>query len=114
MRDPELLLKLLRQMANDPAGRIIVYPKLMDTSSETLRVLHHVDLLVDANHAMREPDGNIYVRITNDGYDFLQAIDADPKYLKNFLDMLVNGATYINAATTIVRAVSVVAAPAIE
>lgn len=47
---------------------------------------HHVELLVDAGHAQWLDEFQRGARITNAGYDFLNAVDNQPKAKQRFLD----------------------------
>ena len=102
MRDTELLLSLLREMGNKPHGRTIV-KTFLGMDEQTQQRHHHAELLVDAGHA-EWSEG--LLRITNDGYDFLNAIDADPKHLEQFHQYFNTGARYADAAMRIVDTVS--------
>ena len=69
---------------------------------------HHLELLVDAGHAewsgSRNPKD--VVRITNDGYDFLNAIDNGKGTKSRFLELFNNGMPYLRAAFEIGKMVS--------
>ena len=106
MRDPELLLKLLHKMNDDPGGRIKVMRTGLLWTVSQMQVCHHIDLLIDVGHAVQEPGSSIHVRITNDGYDFLNAIKQDEKYEKNFLKYFHAGASYVEAAMKVVDTAS--------
>lgn len=67
MRDTELMVELLRDMSNNN-GRTTVTLDGFDQ-----RGLNHLDLLVDAGRAEWIRRGHT-IRITKDGYDFLDAI----------------------------------------
>ena len=107
MRDPALMLTLLHEMADERNGRIAPYVRRNKTGStpeEDSIVRHHLELLIDANHAERVSRAE--VRITNDGYDFLNAIKQDKKYEKNFFEYFHAGATYVEAAIKVVDTAS--------
>lgn len=95
MRDPELLISLLQEMSETVDGQIHV-PQTLGMSEEKRNRIHQIDLLVDAGHATWQHKG--VARITNDGYDFLNAIDKQPAAKERFLELFNNGATYIKAA----------------
>ena len=102
MRDPDLMLSLLEEIANEPSGRIWV--NLRHYGSDAGRISHHFDLLVDAGHAAWVDRSNL--RITNDGYDFLNAIRQDKKYREMFTELFNRGVNYLNAANQVVEFVS--------
>ena len=87
------MLKLLNRMSEDPRGRLIV------PSDGQWDVYHHVELLVDARHS--EWAGTNIARITNAGYDFLNAA-TNPKTGKRvwaqFVDLFNKGVPYARAA----------------
>ena len=107
MRDPELLLTLLREMANEPDGRMFPYVrtgKHRSSQEEGSLVRYHLELLIDPNHAQRVSRAE--VRITNDGYDLLNAIGQDNKNRIDFLNYFNAGATYVEAAMKVVNTAS--------
>ena len=71
MRDPEVMLSLLREMAGNDDGSIAALHVGM--SSDAQRLYHHADLLVDAGYAQWTSIG--VARITNAGYDFIDAVE---------------------------------------
>ena len=97
MRDPELLIDLLKEMSDDDLGRMIV-PLTMGADKNEFNRHHHAELLVDAGHADWTSMDQQVVRITNAGYDFLAAVDKQPKAKKRFLDLFNTGASYVQAA----------------
>lgn len=99
MRDPDLMLSLLREMANDSLGRIDA-SMTFDMDEDEQRRVHHVELLVDAGHA--EWMGSQVARITNAGYDFLNAVSQDETYRKKFVDYFNRGMPFVEAASKIV------------
>ena len=84
MRDPEMLVTLLKEMANDVRGKLQC-PQYLGMSGEDQARYHHVELLVDAGHAAWLNQG--IARITNDGYDFIQAIDKQQVASDKFLGL---------------------------
>ena len=100
MRDPEILLALLRSMAENDAGQYLIVPTL-DTSQKEL---HHLQLLVDAGHVEWHPPK--LPRITNDGYDFIEAVDNNEGAMNAFLEKLRVGVPYVNAALAAVKMLS--------
>ena len=97
MRDPELLIDLLKEMSDDDLGRAIV-PLTMGADKDGFHRHHHAELLVDAGHAEWTGMDEQIVRITNAGYDFLAAVDKQPKAKGRFLDVFNAGASYMHAA----------------
>lgn len=66
---------------------------------------HHCELLVDAGHAEWVGSKKEIVRITNDGYDFLNAVKAQASAKDKFLEWFNEGLPYAQAA---LRAVEMV------
>ena len=99
MRNPELLLQLLREMAAQPDGRI----PMAFTIDGDERV-HHMLLLKDAGHASWRGDTN--PRITNAGYDFIEAYDKNPQAKQRFLDLWSKAVPYARAAKEAVELIS--------
>ena len=95
------MLKLLEDMANDSGGLKRV-PATFERSSS---VVHSLDLLEDAGLAVWISDSRI--RITNDGYDFLNAIRQDrPKYTAKAKELLGQGKSLLSVVGTIVGIVT--------
>ena len=69
MRDPELLISLLKQMSESDMGWIPL-DKHYGMDSEEQKRYHHIQILMDAEFAVQVGD---HARITNSGYDFLNA-----------------------------------------
>ena len=105
MRDPELLLSLLHEMADKPSGTIIVSAHL-GMSREQQRRVHHVEFLVDAGHAAWTTEQQSISRITNAGYDFISAVEGNPSFKEQFLDWFNRGLQYAEAALRVVALVS--------
>ena len=106
MRDPELMLCLLEEMSKSDGGTILV-PALREPEIRNRR--HHIDLLVDAGHAKWMSEQRYSVRITNAGYDFLNAATNPThgeKARSRFIDMFNNGAPYARAAQAVVDVVA--------
>ena len=100
MRDPEMILRLLREMADDPSGqKFTVAYKGMDEDEQAER--HHVELLVDAGHARWL--SHQMARITNDGYDFLNAVENVEGTRTRFIEMFEKGVPYAKAVLEIVQ-----------
>ncbi len=104
MRDPELLISLLREMSDQINGHIYL-PYTMGAEDEEYRRHHHGDLLVDAGHAMWQRDKQ-GIRITTQGYDFLNAIEKQDDARSGFLQWMQKGMDYANAAIKAVELAS--------
>ena len=83
MRDPDLLIKVLRETAQMESGVI----KLVKPYDDNL--WHHVNLLIEVGWGVERPD--FAMEITNAGYDFLNALDANPNNEQKWLDLLKRG-----------------------
>lgn len=105
MRDPNLMLALLKEMAEaeDESGSIIVPLFTAGSDKETARRRHHAELLTDEGLALWDSDP--IVRITNRGYDFLNAIDQGPRYRKRFVELIQGGTKIATAVKTVIELV---------
>ena len=104
MRDPEVMIEILEEMGDKPDG-LILLPRTLDMSAARRTRLHHVDLLTDAGLAYQVSDSGY--RITNQGYDFLNAVKQDkPRYTDVFKDLLSQGKPVLDAASQVVSIVS--------
>ena len=108
MRNHELMLSLLEEMSKDDLGRLTVRIKYgMDKQQKQRR--HHVELLIDAGHAEwtdSKLDPLEIVRITNAGYEFLNAANNPrngEKAMAKFVKLLDSGVPYARAAQTVVE-----------
>ena len=99
MRDPEVMLSLLREMAGNDGGWIVAPAQAhMGMSSEDAqRRYHHVELLVDAGHAQWN-DQKELAGITNAGYDFIDAVEKQERVHRKFLERFKAGIPYLTAA----------------
>ena len=107
MRDPELMVGLLSEMSKNDMGRLII-PMAFGMGEHEERH-HHVELLVDAGHAEWVNDDHDIARITNAGYDFLNAATnpANGKEAKTkFVDLFNSGVSYARATQSVVDWVS--------
>ena len=95
MRDPELMLSLLREMAAQPDGRRAVYVAL-NMGEEARREVHHLEILTDAGHVEWSEPRKL-PRITNAGYDFIEAADKNEQCMAKFLYLLGKGIPYLSA-----------------
>ena len=100
MRDPEVMLSLLREMAGNDGGWIVAPAQAhMEMSHEDgERRCHHVELLVDAGHAQWNNDQELVARITNAGYDFIDAVEKQERVHTKFLELFKAGSPYLMAA----------------
>jgi len=102
MRDPELMLALLKEMSEDAGGYLTV-ARTLGMSPDERKYYHHVELLVDAGHAVWTSPRADIARITNDGYDFLNAT-ANPntgaQVRARFIQLFNNGLPYVQAVTS--------------
>ena len=108
MRDPELMFDLLKEMSGDDLGRLPI-PMTFDMGEQAQQRRQHVELLVDAGHAEWVNDDHDIARITNAGYDFLNAATnpANGKEAKTkYVDLFNGGASYARATQSVVDWVS--------
>lgn len=98
MRDPELLINVLRETSQYESGMIMLV-KPFDEN-----VVHHLNLLIDAELGVER--GDYLMEITNAGYDFLNAIEANPDKEKMWVDLLNNGATLARACEKVTEDVN--------
>ena len=96
MRDSEMMVSLLREMEAEKGGRITIFWH-MGMGEEELHRYHNVELLIDAGHAKWTGPQKSIVRITNDGYDFVHAFDANRSFRKKYLELFEKGFPYIRA-----------------
>lgn len=99
MRDPDLMLSLLREMADDDSGWIAI-PATMGMRAHELRRRHQLELLIDAGHAQWTSPQMSVARITNAGYDFINAVEMQETVRAKFLELFKAGIPYLNAAST--------------
>lgn len=122
MRDPELLIELLKELAAEPTGQKLTVMTL-GMGEEGMRQIHHYELLADAGHAewresiRRTTTGKTErttkernsIRITAAGYDFVEALGSEKKggeVRKKFLEGMKDGVGYARAATEAVKVVA--------
>ena len=97
MRNQDLLLELLREMASSPDGRMMLFTT-MGMDEEDQQRCHHMELLADAGLAeWDEPKKN--PRITNTGYDFIEAVDKNSRAMETFKKMLRDGVPLVQAVS---------------
>ena len=104
MRKHDLLFSLLREMAEEPDGQIIAVATMGMSEQESER-RHHVEILVDAGHAVWNPQGSM-ARITNSGYDFIEAVDKGRGVMEMFNDLMEKGIPYVQAAQAVLNYMS--------
>ena len=114
VRDPELMRALLEEMDNDSdgPGRLFLPPGTEENDDEARRY-HHGELLADCGHAAwiwpESGAAPSFIRITNDGYDFLKAVqnhmDGQERW-RQMLGWLREGVAWIEAAKAVVQAVA--------
>ena len=88
MRDPKQSLSLLRRMAAETDGRL-KFTRTMGMDEKKQREAHHLELLADAG--LVEWWGDKFPRITNNGYDFIEAVDKNPESMEVFLEKIGRG-----------------------
>lgn len=99
MRSPDLLISLLKEMVEQSDGRLSILVHL-NMSKEERQRKHHVELLSDAG-LVEWLNVNEHPRITNMGYDFIEAIDKKEGAKEKFLQALDTGAPLLNAVNAI-------------
>ena len=108
MRDPELMVGLLKEMSEDDMGRLDI-PMTFGMDEQERQRRHHAELLVDAGHAEWLSGKQDVARITDAGYDFLNAA-TNPKNGKKamakFVDLFNSGVTYGRATESAVKLAS--------
>ena len=101
MRDLELMLEILKEMSEEPNGCINVLESYGSESDAIRR--HHADLLRDTGLAKWKCKGDCTIRITNQGYDFLNAIETDkPKYLEQCKQLLDKGVSFLKVVNNLI------------
>ena len=103
MRKPELMLELLEEMSRDESGRLHIFPRFERERR------HHIDLLVDAGHAEWSGGERSTARITNAGYDFLNATSnpaSGQAATSKFIELFNSGVPYARAAQAVVEFVA--------
>ena len=103
MRNPEQMIAILKEMADSPAGELIVHRHLGMSEEERVRV-HQIELLSDAG--LVYPRSDAMVRITNTGYDFLNAVENNVQKKQKFLNLLGSGTALLEAVNAIVGVIS--------
>ena len=103
MRDPELLISILEEMAQQPDGRLKMAVTL-GRNEEMQRRIFHIELLRDADLVEW---GNIreFPRITNQGFNFIETIRKKKGAKEKVFEMLDKGEPLLNTAKVIIDVV---------
>ncbi len=103
------MLSLLEQMSKRDLGTLHVVKPGDGQTGEGHRRHHHMELLVDAGHADWVNDSHHVARITNAGYDFLNAV-RNPKTgeraMSEFIRFFNSGVPYVHAPQSVVNLVA--------
>ena len=102
MRDPEMMIALLKEMESTPDGQLIIGPVTFGMSIEKRKRRHQLDLLEDEGLALWESES--IVRITSDGYEALTALRRKPEYLQMVIDWVEKGKTIAEAINAVATA----------
>ena len=102
------MISLLEEMSKNDMGRLIT-PLEMGMDEREQQRHHHVELLVDAGHAQWASNNHKIARITNAGYDFLNAAtnprDGE-KATAKFIELFNGGVSYARAAQAAIEVVA--------
>lgn len=102
------MISLLKEMSKKDMGRLIT-PLEMGMDERERQRHHHVELLVDAGHAQWASNNHKIARITNSGYDFLNAAtnprDGE-KATAKFIELFNGGVSYARAAQAAIEVVA--------
>ena len=102
MRDTELLIELLRRMAENAHGTTILI-KSLGMRGGDVSEYHHGELLADVGHAEWTSGKKQVLRITSTGYDFLNAIDREPEAKIRFKQLMEKGLSYADVALRVIE-----------
>ena len=100
MRDADLMLEILKELKDSPSGQS-PFLKTMDMDLERY---HHAELLCDSGLATWRSDS--FLRITNQGYDFINAINQDKKHVESFKNLLSQGKSLLDVVHKIISIVN--------
>ncbi|MDE0149953.1 MAG: hypothetical protein OXM58_16430 [Rhodospirillaceae bacterium] len=92
MRNFDLMVRLLEEMAAKPDGRIILVNSF-GMSEERLERRHHAENLCDAGRV--EWESEHVFRITNEGYDFLAALKKNPRLRDKAKKLIAQGESWL-------------------
>ena len=96
MRDPDLMLSLLREMSEHSSGWVIM-PATLGMSELEMHRRHQLELLIDSGHAVWTGPNRDIARITSAGYDFLAATENFEPVRERFLERINAGIPYLDA-----------------
>ncbi|MDD9981598.1 MAG: hypothetical protein OXU81_09610 [Gammaproteobacteria bacterium] len=102
MRDPQMMIALLKEMESTPDGQLIIGPVTFGMSIDKRKKRHQLELLEDEGLAFWESES--IVRITSDGYEALHALRQRPDYLKTVIEWVKNGKTIAEAINALAKA----------
>ncbi len=103
MRDIDQMIDLLDEMASEPGGLILLV-RTFDMSEAEEQRIHNADLLQDTGLALWVSASGI--RITNDGYDFLNAVKRDrPTYVNRARKLLEEGKSLLSVVANVIAVV---------
>ncbi len=106
MRNIDTMIELLKEMGAAVDGQIAIF-KTVDMSESEMARNHHAELLIDAGLATWQSESMI--RITNSGYDFLNAINQDPsKYISKCKELISQGKELLEVVKTVMSIVNAV------
>ena len=103
MKAPELMISLLKEMAESPDGSILLL-ETQGMDEVDRRRLHNGELLADAALAVWKDDS--ILRITDQGYEFLKAVEKDKSIPAKFAESLRQGAPVASAVARIIELVT--------
>ena len=104
MRNVDLMIELLEEMSSSADGQILLVRTLGMSEHDLVRY-HQAELLSDSGLATWNSDSAI--RITNSGYDFLNAVNQDrPQYIATCKELLGKGKALLNVANHIISIVN--------
>ena len=97
------MVELLKDMSDNPSGQILLARRLSMSEIEEKKY-HNAELLSDAGLATWKSDSAVL--ITNDGYDFLNAVSQDsPEYIARAKGLLGQGKSLLAVANDIISIV---------
>lgn len=97
MKEPQMFMDLLNEASERPDGSLLCV-RTFGMSAEKQNRRHHVELLVDAGHMTWVTGKKDMVRITNAGYDFLNACESNADAKATFVEKVKAGFPYVDAA----------------
>ena len=100
MKDPELMISMLKEMAGDSYGHVMITKKLGMSEGKQHRI-HQAELLTDAGLADWRSDSML--RITNSGYELISAIDQANTIEQQFLNWIALGWSLAKAAAAAIE-----------